>query len=131
MTGPRRGSTLSFRGPRPCHPELGAGSGWGCGRSGVSHSPAGRQRALDRQPHFPVHDSEGKLCRVVGFAEDITERKQTELRLWRKTEELETIFQSLPDLYFRIHRNGTILDYLSDSRRKLYVPPEQFLDKRM
>lgn len=68
---------------------------------------------------------------LLALFEDINERKQAEQQLLRKTEELEAVFQSLPDLYFRMRRDGTILDYLSDERRKLYAPPEQFFGKRM
>ncbi len=68
---------------------------------------------------------------LLALFEDISERKQAERQLLRKTEELEAVFQSLPDLYFRMRRDGTVLDYLSDDRRKLYAPPEQFLGKKM
>jgi diguanylate cyclase (GGDEF)-like protein/PAS domain S-box-containing protein len=68
---------------------------------------------------------------LLALLEDISERKQAEQQLLRKTEELQAVFQSLPDLYFRMRRDGTILDYLSDHRRKLYAPPEQFLGRKM
>ncbi|MBB3169625.1 bifunctional diguanylate cyclase/phosphodiesterase [Simiduia aestuariiviva] len=57
---------------------------------------------------------------------------------WQPTEvdritenELETIFQSLPDLFFRLASDGTILDYRAQQSADLYMPPEQFLGKRM
>jgi PAS domain S-box-containing protein len=45
--------------------------------------------------------------------------------------ELEAIFRALPDLYFRTSLDGTILDYRAGRVTDLYVPPEQFLGKRM
>ena len=39
---------------------------------------------------FPVHDPQGKLIRVVGIAEDMTERKQTEVALMQAKEAAET-----------------------------------------
>lgn len=44
------------------------------------------------------------------FGIDVTNRKNTEKRLRKKTEEIEKIFEALPDLYFRIDSKGIILD---------------------
>lgn len=44
------------------------------------------------------------------FGIDVTHRKNTEEKLRKKTEELEKIFEALPDLYFRIDCEGNILD---------------------
>ncbi len=48
----------------------------------------------------------------------------------RRGAELESVFQALPDLYFRLAWDGTILDY-HGRRDELYLPPEQFIGKRM
>ncbi|CAH2213041.1 ATP-binding protein [Tepidibacter aestuarii] len=44
------------------------------------------------------------------FGIDVTNRKNTEESLRKKTEEIEKIFEALPDLYFRIDSQGIILD---------------------
>ncbi|WFD08924.1 ATP-binding protein [Tepidibacter hydrothermalis] len=44
------------------------------------------------------------------FGIDVTNRKNTEEKLRKKTEEIEKIFEALPDLYFRIDSKGIILD---------------------
>ena len=75
--------------------------------------------------------SYGDEPHLLALFEDIYARKHAEQQLLHKKQELEAIFQSLPDLYFRLRRDGTILDYLSGDRRKLYVPPEQFLGKKI
>jgi PAS domain S-box-containing protein len=50
----------------------------------------------------------------------------------RKSEErLKAILSSLPDLIFRIDREGTFLDFHTPSLDHLAVPPEQFLGKRL
>jgi PAS domain S-box-containing protein len=46
---------------------------------------------------FPVHDSEGKFCRVVGVAEDITERKKTEDALEQSEAKFKTLFETAND----------------------------------
>jgi two-component system, cell cycle sensor histidine kinase and response regulator CckA len=45
--------------------------------------------------------------------------------------ELSAIFQALSDLYFRVGRDGTILDHRAGRADGLYLPPERFLGKRM
>ena len=55
---------------------------------------------------------------------EIAERQQ-------KASELEAIFQALPDLYFRLAGDGTILEYRSGHIPHLYAPPEVFLGKQM
>ncbi|MCY6483078.1 PAS domain S-box protein [Clostridium aestuarii] len=44
------------------------------------------------------------------FGIDVTNRKNTEVRLRKKTKELEKIFEAVPDLYLRIDYKGRILD---------------------
>jgi len=63
--------------------------------------------------------------------EKIAEQKQTEAQLRQKSSELEAIFQTLPDLYFRLRCDGTIIDYKAGQDMNLYVPPDAFLGKKM
>lgn len=44
---------------------------------------------------------------------------------------LDSVFSVLPDLFFRMRRDGTIIDYRARTDDDLYVPPEYFLGKRM
>ncbi len=62
---------------------------------------------------------------------DVTEQKRTQAELLRKTNELESIFRALPDLYFRIDQAGTILDYRAGRADDLYTTPEVFLNRAM
>ncbi len=62
---------------------------------------------------------------------DITERKEAEAAFRQQTEELEAIFRALPDLYFRMEADGTILAYRAGQQFGLYVPPEAFLGERV
>ena len=51
--------------------------------------------------------------------------------LGESEERLKTILSSLPDLIFRIDREGTFLDFHTPSLDQLVVPPERFLGKRL
>jgi len=59
-----------------------------------------------------------------GLADAITALRENE-------ERLEAILSSLPDLIFRINREGTFLDFHTPSLDQLAVPPERFLGKRL
>lgn len=45
--------------------------------------------------------------------------------------ELEAIFQALPDLYFRLDANGTILELRAGCAADLYFPKETYMEKRI
>ncbi len=65
------------------------------------------------------------------FQHMATIRLQAEQAANRSNEELNAVFDALPDLYFRLNRDGIILDYKAKKRSELYVAPEQFLGQRM
>lgn len=50
---------------------------------------------------------------------------------YRQGEFLEALFEAMPDLYFLLDRDGVIEDFRGYQSEELYVPPEQFLGKRM
>ena len=56
-------------------------------------------------------------------------RAEDELR--RSEERLKAILSSVPDLIFRIDREGTFLDFHTPSDDQLAVPPDRFLGKRL
>jgi signal transduction histidine kinase/ActR/RegA family two-component response regulator len=58
-------------------------------------------------------------------------RDQLEAMVNRRTAELNRLFHALPDLYFRIAGDGTILDHRAGRPADLLLPPEQFIGKRM
>jgi signal transduction histidine kinase len=63
--------------------------------------------------------------------EEIAEAKRAEEASQRTVLELDAIFRALPDLYFRMDSDGTILDYKAGRAVDLYVPPESFIGQRM
>ncbi len=78
-----------------------------------------------------VFTSKGKAKLMSGIVQDITEMKQAEIDKLRHSAELESLFKALPDTYFRMMPDGTIVDYQAQNKDDLYLKPEQFLGKRM
>ncbi|MCX6269096.1 MAG: PAS domain-containing protein [Bacteroidetes bacterium] len=64
-----------------------------------------------------------------GFISDITENEEAENYLRRSEAEKAAIIRAVPDLMFRIRRDGTLLDYMSTDQNMLFVPVEQFTGK--
>jgi diguanylate cyclase (GGDEF)-like protein len=59
------------------------------------------------------------------------ERKRAEEDLLQTAAELQAVFQVLPDLYFRLGADGTILELLAGDPSDLYQPIEDLLGKRV
>lgn len=78
-----------------------------------------------------IVDDTGRCLGARCNSRDITERKLAEEALRQTNAELNTIFQALPDLYFRLAADGTILDHRAGRVSDLYVAPEVFLGQRM
>ena len=78
---------------------------------------------------FPVSDDSGKVQRIAGIAADITERKRAEEALRESENKAKALLNALPDLMFRLDREGTILDYKAD-RLELYAQSEPTLQKK-
>lgn len=68
---------------------------------------------------------------LVINSRDVTERKRMEQELTARTEEMEHLFQLLPDLYFRLRQDGTILDCKAGKAEDLYVPPREFMGRKV
>ena len=58
-------------------------------------------------------------------------RLEAENTARQRHEELKAVFHSLPDLYFRINSQGTILDYHAAPDTTMLMPPEDFLNRRL
>jgi PAS domain S-box-containing protein len=75
-----------------------------------------------------VHD-----LSVQRLARRTLEERQQELEqlVQQRTAELTSILDAMPDLFFRMLRDGTILDYRAGRRNDLLLAPEQFLGHRV
>ena len=79
-----------------------------------------------------VAERTGELAMLNRMLEqEIEEHKAAREELLTRTGELEAIFQTLPDLYFRLAADGTILDYRTGNAALLLVSPQLFLGRRM
>jgi PAS domain S-box-containing protein len=103
---------------------------------GVQHyeSPVMNAHGLLRDVIFNkaiFTDSKGAVGGLVGAILDITDCKRVEEELRLSKESLEAMINAMPDLMFRIDRDGTIYEYHSSASELLYVQPEVFLGKRI
>ncbi|MDO6710902.1 EAL domain-containing protein [Aliiglaciecola sp. 2_MG-2023] len=62
---------------------------------------------------------------------DLTDIRKAEAQALFKEHMLETIFEAIPDLFFLMQKDGTIIDYHASKQENLYVSPQQFIGKNM
>ncbi|MDN3638237.1 EAL domain-containing protein [Simiduia curdlanivorans] len=73
----------------------------------------------------------GTVLGTYGVLRDFGKLHQAQQERDQHESELEAILQSLPDLFFRLGADGTILDYRAQTETELYRPAKEFLGKRM
>ncbi|MEC4816155.1 MAG: PAS domain S-box protein, partial [Scytonema sp. PMC 1069.18] len=78
---------------------------------------------------FLVRDLSGKIQRIVGLAEDITERKRTEAELQRRQQEFLALVENAPDVIARIERDLRYLYVNPAVERASGLPREAFIGK--
>src|SRR5258706_3440491 len=61
-----------------------------------------------RDRGFPVKDSSGKIYRIAGVSEDITERKQSEELLRKSEDRIRTIINTIPTMAWTLEPDGTV-----------------------
>jgi len=76
-----------------------------------------------------MYDDNRLIRGTVYVAEDITERKQTEVALQEKTAELQAVFDTIPDRLFRIDGEGVIKTYYTGKVVAPFLAPEKYMDK--
>ncbi|MFA5971857.1 MAG: PAS domain S-box protein [Lentimicrobiaceae bacterium] len=72
----------------------------------------------------PLLNDKGELNSVVGVLRDITERKQMEMELRESESRAKAMYQAVPDMLFRLNRQGEFLDYKAESK-DLYTQSDQ------
>jgi PAS domain S-box-containing protein len=119
----------------------------------IVRSDGGERWIHDRA--FPLRDDTGKIYRIVGLAEDITARKRVDSEIRALSEQLEArvvertvqlrdanealrkadsrqraLLNAIPDVVFRIHRDGTFLDF-SAPRGNTFLPPDRIIGSNL
>ena len=62
---------------------------------------------------------------------DLSEVHKTQAEATFNANMLKTIFEAIPDLFFVLEQDGTITDYHAGNNNDLYIPPQQFIGKKM
>lgn len=78
-----------------------------------------------------IRDEAGGVLYYEGAVEDLTARRQAEEALRKSMEENKVMIDANPDIVFKVDKMGTILGYHAPSGKQLYLPPEDFLGKKM
>lgn len=78
-----------------------------------------------------VYDNAKRAVAMIGVARDVSERKLAEHTLQQSLERNNAIINAIPDLLFEVSDDGYILDYRCPSNLELFIPPEQFLGKKI
>ena len=80
---------------------------------------------------FPVRDAEGKVQRILGVAEDVTDSKLMHDALMQSTARSKALLAALPDLLARVRKDGTILEFHSGKDSHLAVAEADVLGKKI
>ncbi|MFX0011800.1 MAG: PAS domain S-box protein [Candidatus Hermodarchaeota archaeon] len=78
----------------------------------------------------PILNEEGSLKGTFAYITDITQQKLAEQQLIESESKFRRIFESIPDLFFLVDNDTTIIDY-KGREENLYMLPEEFLGKKL
>lgn len=73
----------------------------------------------------PILNSSGEVMAIIGAAFDITERKQIEENLRESERKNNGLLSAIPDLIFRMSREGRYLDIKTPKNHQILMPLEQ------
>jgi PAS domain S-box-containing protein len=74
---------------------------------------------------------DGRVIELLGTGRDISDRKRAADALRDSEARNSAILRALPDLMFRMNRDGVYLGYHAKNVEDLFVPPDQFIGKKM
>jgi len=80
---------------------------------------------------IPLIDENNDVELFVEWVRDITKRKETEQVLKKSEEENRSIVEIVPDIIFRINKNGEYIDVKTSSEDELAKPKEDLLKKNI
>jgi len=83
------------------------------------------------QTTYSPYYQNNKIAGILATVLDITERVNADRLLRKSEEENRAILSAVPDLMFRLNRQGILLGTHTGDPGELYLPPEEFLGKRV
>jgi PAS domain S-box-containing protein len=71
----------------------------------------------------------GQVIGVLGIARDISERRASELALRESEARNRALIEAIPDMMFRLDRDGVYLDFKAERAADLAVPPDTLVGR--
>ena len=78
-----------------------------------------------------VRDTEGNAYRIAGSQTDISERKRAEVALRSSVATNQALLNAIPDLIFRISKDGTFVNFKAAKENNLPMPASELLGKHL
>jgi len=78
-----------------------------------------------------IKDHSGNPTGFVTIIEDITERKRREDELYKSETKNKAILNAIPDLIWRMNKDGIFLEFIPTKDFPTLIPPEQILGKNI
>jgi PAS domain S-box-containing protein len=79
----------------------------------------------------PIKLADGTIQEVSCIAHNITDKKETQLKLAKSEEQSRALISALPDLIFRMKKDGTYLDVIYKNNNLLLEKTENFIGKKI
>ncbi len=79
----------------------------------------------------PITDETGKVTSWIGMSTDIHEQRMAELALLKSETRAKAMLNAVPDLIFRIDRQGCFLDYKAESQDLYYQTDPTIVGKNV
>ncbi|HAX76648.1 MAG TPA: hypothetical protein DCY88_12600 [Cyanobacteria bacterium UBA11372] len=76
-----------------------------------------------------LKDSQGRTTGTISYGMDITDRQGSEEKLRQSEARNRAFLEALPDLIFRISKDGICLDFHPDKTSKMLMPDSSFIGK--
>lgn len=80
---------------------------------------------------YPILDNSGNVSRIIEHSLDISKRVQTKRKLKESETKHRVLFNAIPDMIFRIKRDGTFIDFRPAEGFEPYMPPHEFLGRKI
>lgn len=84
-----------------------------------------------RDRMFPIRDAAGNVQRILGIAEDVTDAKLIHDTLARTAARTKALLAIIPDLLFRLRKDGTVLEFHTGKDNPFVLPEANLVGKNI